>query len=351
VSSTRWCHEVSLWSFENVVSVLLNESLGLLIAHIKPWLCKWRHSETHDTNPTDTLLRAGGDVIVCVIVFMLQNATVEVAPSPHTEPVPASQFRVVCDNMVQGLGKMLRKCGIDTAILRNEDNHDVCVRIASQEHRVIVTRGLVYNWVRLTTASRNLTTFGCQLPPDCNTVYRVKTWKQESPSECGTSLQRYFIPNDVLMVGFCHWHVCSLTKPGEKRSFLRLGHTLEDNIKKDMKEVVWEDAKLLWLRWTLLNVIIHTLVQWKVGISRLMTVKAECWVQWQNALYEFVWLNTCFLVKWMIAQPVSNREHTLIRVISGAVLHIIFHYLASIRRVISLKVIRLVANSCTLLQV
>jgi uncharacterized protein with PIN domain len=74
--------------------------------------------------------------------------TIEVVPSPHTEPIPASQFRVVCDNMVQGLGKMLRKCGIDTVILENEENHDVCVRIANQQHRIIVTRGLVYNRVR-----------------------------------------------------------------------------------------------------------------------------------------------------------------------------------------------------------
>lgn len=74
-----------------------------------------------------------------------ENTVMQVVPSPHTEPIPASQFRVVCDTMVQGLGKMLRKCGIDTAILENEENHDVCVRIANQQRRVIVTRGLVYN--------------------------------------------------------------------------------------------------------------------------------------------------------------------------------------------------------------
>jgi uncharacterized protein with PIN domain len=50
--------------------------------------------------------------------------------------------------MVQGLGKMLRKCGVDTAILKNEETHDVCVKIANQQHRVIVTRGAVYNQVR-----------------------------------------------------------------------------------------------------------------------------------------------------------------------------------------------------------
>lgn len=73
-----------------------------------------------------------------------ENPTIVVAPSPHTKPTPASQFRVVCDNMVCGLGKMLRKCGVDTVILGN-DNHDVCVRIANQQNRMIITRGHVYN--------------------------------------------------------------------------------------------------------------------------------------------------------------------------------------------------------------
>ena len=72
----------------------------------------------------------------------------EVVPSPHTKPTPASQFRVVCDSMVCGLGKMLLKCGFDTVILENEDSHDVCVRSANQQKRMIITRGHVYNLVR-----------------------------------------------------------------------------------------------------------------------------------------------------------------------------------------------------------
>lgn len=74
-----------------------------------------------------------------------ENPTVQVEPSPHMKPTPASQFRVVCDNMVCGLGKMLRKCGVDTVILENEDTHDVCVRIANQQNRMIITRGHVYH--------------------------------------------------------------------------------------------------------------------------------------------------------------------------------------------------------------
>jgi len=50
--------------------------------------------------------------------------------------------------MVCGLGKMLRKCGVDTVVLDSEDSHDVCVRIANQQNRMIITRGHVYNLVR-----------------------------------------------------------------------------------------------------------------------------------------------------------------------------------------------------------
>lgn len=50
--------------------------------------------------------------------------------------------------MLCGLGKMLRKCGVDTVILENEVSHDVCVRIANQQNRMIITRGYVYNQVR-----------------------------------------------------------------------------------------------------------------------------------------------------------------------------------------------------------
>jgi uncharacterized protein with PIN domain len=50
--------------------------------------------------------------------------------------------------MVCGLARVLRKCGVDTVILQNEYSHDVCVRIAIQQNRMIITRGHVYNMVR-----------------------------------------------------------------------------------------------------------------------------------------------------------------------------------------------------------
>ncbi|KAJ9597340.1 hypothetical protein L9F63_011811, partial [Diploptera punctata] len=79
------------------------------------------------------------------LCVMLQHLPIEVVPSPHTESTQARNFKVVCDNMVHGLGKLLRKCGIDTVIIGNEENHDVCAKIAQQQKRMIITRGQIYN--------------------------------------------------------------------------------------------------------------------------------------------------------------------------------------------------------------
>ncbi|KAK4873175.1 hypothetical protein RN001_015204 [Aquatica leii] len=66
-------------------------------------------------------------------------------PSPHVETVPASAVKVVCDTMLQGLGKSLRRCGIDTAILENFEEHMHCVRLAIDEQRYILTRGTIFD--------------------------------------------------------------------------------------------------------------------------------------------------------------------------------------------------------------
>ncbi|XP_056648131.1 exonuclease mut-7 homolog [Diorhabda sublineata] len=63
------------------------------------------------------------------------------SPSPHQEPVHAEKVRVVCDTMLQGLGKKLRSCGIDTAILENNQDHMVCVKYAIDDRRYILTKG------------------------------------------------------------------------------------------------------------------------------------------------------------------------------------------------------------------
>lgn len=56
-------------------------------------------------------------------------------------------MRVVCDTMLQGLGKSLRRCGIDCAILETCEDHMMCVRLAVDEHRYILTRGATFDKV------------------------------------------------------------------------------------------------------------------------------------------------------------------------------------------------------------
>ncbi|XP_063920032.1 exonuclease mut-7 homolog isoform X2 [Zophobas morio] len=65
--------------------------------------------------------------------------------SPHLNQVPATSIKVVCDTMLQGLGKNLRRCGVDTAILENHMDHMECVRYAQDEQRYILTKGNVFN--------------------------------------------------------------------------------------------------------------------------------------------------------------------------------------------------------------
>ncbi|KAK9885779.1 hypothetical protein WA026_013649 [Henosepilachna vigintioctopunctata] len=67
-------------------------------------------------------------------------------PESHvTEEIPADRIKLVCDTMLQGLGKKLRRCGVDTAILENDRDHMECVRIALNEQRYILTKGTVFN--------------------------------------------------------------------------------------------------------------------------------------------------------------------------------------------------------------
>lgn len=49
--------------------------------------------------------------------------------------------------MLQGLGKSLRRCGIDSAILENNVDHKECVRHYQDERRYILTRGQIFNMV------------------------------------------------------------------------------------------------------------------------------------------------------------------------------------------------------------
>ncbi|XP_051893291.1 exonuclease mut-7 homolog isoform X3 [Pristis pectinata] len=74
-----------------------------------------------------------------------QSAQEQIPPS---SPVSPADFRVICDNMLQGLGRYLRCVGVDVKILANEDDHRVAAEIAREENRVILTCGLPYQTLR-----------------------------------------------------------------------------------------------------------------------------------------------------------------------------------------------------------
>ncbi|KAF5299708.1 hypothetical protein FQA39_LY11503 [Lamprigera yunnana] len=48
-------------------------------------------------------------------------------PSPHLQSVSVGSVKIVCDTMLQGLGKSLRKCGIDTVALESFEDHMQCL--------------------------------------------------------------------------------------------------------------------------------------------------------------------------------------------------------------------------------
>ncbi|XP_037548574.1 exonuclease mut-7 homolog [Nematolebias whitei] len=69
-------------------------------------------------------------------------------PSEASLPLPPQQLRVVCDNMLQGLGRYLRCLGVDVVMLENTDDHRVAAKLAQSEGRVILTCGQPYQTLR-----------------------------------------------------------------------------------------------------------------------------------------------------------------------------------------------------------
>lgn len=69
-------------------------------------------------------------------------------PSEDNPPMPPQQLRVVCDNMLQGLGRYLRCLGVDVIILENTDDHRVAAKLAQAEGRVILTCGQPFQSLR-----------------------------------------------------------------------------------------------------------------------------------------------------------------------------------------------------------
>ncbi|XP_057674947.1 exonuclease mut-7 homolog isoform X2 [Corythoichthys intestinalis] len=68
--------------------------------------------------------------------------------SPEDPPLAPQQLRVVCDNMLQGLGRYLRCLGVDVVILENTDDHRIAAKLAQDEYRIILTCGQPYQTLR-----------------------------------------------------------------------------------------------------------------------------------------------------------------------------------------------------------
>ncbi|XP_053693223.1 exonuclease mut-7 homolog [Sabethes cyaneus] len=65
-------------------------------------------------------------------------------PSPNAKSVFVSEVRFVCDKMLEGLARMLRRFGIDAIVIQSGDNSDRCVFVAQMEKRFVLTRGANY---------------------------------------------------------------------------------------------------------------------------------------------------------------------------------------------------------------
>ena len=61
-----------------------------------------------------------------IITFLSCLVKERVVDGPPQRP---GQLAVVCDTMLQGLGKYLRCCGVDTVILQNGDDHMHAVEV------------------------------------------------------------------------------------------------------------------------------------------------------------------------------------------------------------------------------
>ncbi|XP_032117587.1 exonuclease mut-7 homolog isoform X7 [Sapajus apella] len=74
---------------------------------------------------------------------------VPVAVAEATIPrVPARTFRVVCDNMLQGLARSLRCLGVDAHVLGSSEDHRRAAEVARLEGRIILTSGQPYHTLR-----------------------------------------------------------------------------------------------------------------------------------------------------------------------------------------------------------
>lgn len=82
---------------------------------------------------------------------------------PPTPEVPARAFRVVCDNMLQGLARCLRCLGADVRVLGPGEDHREAAELARQEGRIILTSGLPYHKLRAQVRAGRCLSVDCSL--------------------------------------------------------------------------------------------------------------------------------------------------------------------------------------------
>nr|XP_037842982.1 exonuclease mut-7 homolog isoform X4 [Chlorocebus sabaeus] len=93
-----------------------------------------------------------------------RQVPVAVAVAEGTAPqVPARAFRVVCDNMLQGLARSLRCLGVDARMLGNGDDHRRAAEVARQEGRIILTSGQPFHKLRAQVGAGRCLSVDCSL--------------------------------------------------------------------------------------------------------------------------------------------------------------------------------------------
>ncbi|XP_072287435.1 exonuclease mut-7 homolog isoform X2 [Pyxicephalus adspersus] len=78
----------------------------------------------------------------------LKTQTDETQSNPSNKPLSPRELSVICDNMLQGLGRYLRCLGVDVLMLDNNDDHRKAAEIARRDGRIILTCGLPYQTLR-----------------------------------------------------------------------------------------------------------------------------------------------------------------------------------------------------------
>ncbi|CAF0779065.1 unnamed protein product [Brachionus calyciflorus] len=66
----------------------------------------------------------------------------------NEKPISVKDLHFICDNMLGGLGRELRRLGVDTLILENELDHSEVAKIARRENRYAISSGLPFSMLR-----------------------------------------------------------------------------------------------------------------------------------------------------------------------------------------------------------